>query len=195
MLCMLNLVLVAIAALLVVSGNTASFIRLRSRCSNGAGRLYCLKYEESRNEQKFTSNSNPSGIPKKVLNDLKRSGANVTRIGTNHFFVQNIHYAGPAWNVLAGFAESSTVHPVIYVNFELSDQISSTCLSPSHDQKIEILREALSIVSHYAHLMANDFDSIMPPPIPGPLPHPPILVSGQHSTPQNSLDRPCWTNP
>jgi hypothetical protein len=120
------------------------------------------------------------GIPKRVLGDLKRAGANVTKLARNKYFVQNIRFGDAAWDVLATFAESSNDDPLIYVGFFPSPDFSNSCMAPSPDLENEIVREARSIVSHYVPLMASDFSFDRVPLIPGPLQFPPLMVNIRH---------------
>ena len=121
-----------------------------------------------------------SEIPKRVIFDLRRAGAKVTKLGGNSYIIKNIRFRDAASDVLAAFAESCTNDPLVSIDFEPTPNIETTCLTPSVRLVPRILREARSIRTHYAPLMARHFVGEEPPPIPGPLPRPLLVESIRH---------------
>ena len=72
---------------------------------------------------------------------------------------------------------STSNDPVVSIAFAPSAQIKDSCFAPRHDDGKIILVEALSMLSHYALLAAEDFDKGAVPFIPGPIDDPPLFQS------------------
>jgi hypothetical protein len=174
-------VLVASAAVDMAFGGHTIFNACRLQSSSGTRDMCSMNSQKmSIDSNHLTVTTNHMGIPMRVLNRLKRAGANVTDLARNQFFVQNIRFGDAAWDVLSTFAESSSVDPMVFIAFFPLGEYAHSCLAPSRALEGEILREARSIASHYAPLMTHEFVMGVQPLIPGPLLFPPIGIMIQH---------------
>jgi hypothetical protein len=172
-------VLVASAAVDIAFGGHTNFNACRLQSSSGTRNIRSMNSQKMRIDSNQLT-TNHKGIPMKVLIQLKRAGANVTKLSRNQFFVQNIRFEDAAWDVLSTFAELSSVDPVVFIAFFPLDEYAHSCMAPSRALENEILREARSIASHYAPFMAHDFVMDVPPPIPGALLIPPVGIMIRH---------------
>ena len=111
-----------------------------------------------------------AGIPKRVLNELAKAGANVTKCpGEGLYLIQNIHFGDSAWKIFEKFAESAPSDPCISVGFCPSVE---TWIIPEDDLSTGIVIEAKSIRTHYSKLDVSAFAGGVVPAIPGPKMYP-----------------------
>ena len=184
----------ASAALDIVLGSGNDFHVPRKPYHSSISQLSSANSRGSRHELVSKLNAEKlltdhSRIPEKVISDLRCAGANVTKLIGNMYLIQNIRFGDAVSGVFAAIAESSSNDPVVVIDFAPNPSLMVTCINPSMDLGPEILREARSICSHYALLLAHHFVGAVPPLIPGPLLRPPIMQNIRH--PKIALTQLC----
>ena len=111
----------------------------------------------------------PKGIPKKILSELSKAGANVSKCpGEALYLIENIRFGDAAWKVFERFGETAPDKPTIGVTFCPTTEIKCNFPCPLDSLMPWIEIEASSIRNHYSKLNASSFAGGVVPAIPGP---------------------------
>jgi hypothetical protein len=127
-------------------------------------------------EMKNMSLKKCTRIPKQILQNMILKGATVEKLnGEDLYSVTDMVYGDEAWKVYCDWGESIVGDPRVGAVFAPSESVIDTSICPADDIGVAIMREANSIIAHYAPLRAIDFaDGAVPfigPPLRAPRAH------------------------
>jgi hypothetical protein len=122
-------------------------------------------------------------MPREVIEDAQRAGAAAKKLPAEELWSLECVFGDEAYRVVnnwvAGLREDAD--PNVTVAFAPSVNILNTALCPDLANVFNILREASSVVFHYAPLRRANFNGGQFPAIPGPLPGPLVNIQVHHA--------------